>query len=146
MSSNTVEWLAVAIFFICFFGLTVLEAFWLNKKNLIPFPRVFSFSFVTNILSVSVGFFVSFLIFVVLFMLVFDGSLQELPPNDLRLWAAVIIAALFPLLLLILAKRLMLHFFKLASVRSPWLFSIAASVVFMLTVSAVPSLFIYFAF
>ena len=146
MSSNTVEWLAVAIFFICFFGFSILESFWLNKNSLIPFPRAFSFSFVTNIFSVSVGFFVSFAIFVVLFMLVLDGSLQELPPNDLRLWAAIVVAALFPLLLLILAKRLMLHFFKLVSVGSPWLFSIAASVVFMLTVSAVPSLFIYFAF
>ena len=146
MSSNTVEWLAVALFFICFFGFSVLESFWLNKKHLIPFPRAFSFSFVTNIFSVSVGFFVSFVIFAVLFMLAWDGSLQELPPNDLRLWTAVAVAALFPLLLLILAKRLMLYFFKLASAGSPWLFSIAASVVFMLTVSAVPFLFIYFAF
>ncbi len=146
MSSTTIEWLAVALFFICFFGFSLLESFWLNKKNLVLFPRAFSFSFVTNILSVSVGFFVSFAIFAVLLMLAFDGSLQELPPNDPRIWAAVIVAAFFPLLLLILAKRLMLSLFKLASVSSPWMFSIAASVAFMLTVSAVPFLFIYFSF
>jgi hypothetical protein len=146
MSSNVVEWLAVTLFFICFFGFSLLESFWLNKKNLVPFPRAFSFSFVTNILSVSVGFFVSFAIFAVLLMLAFGGTLQELPPNDPRIWTAVTVAALFPLLLLILAKRLMLRLFKLVSVGSPWTFSIAASVAFLLTVSTVPSLFIYFSF
>jgi hypothetical protein len=76
-------------------------------------------------------------------MLVWDGSAQKLPARDLTLGVAVALAALFPVVLLILTKRLMLRIFKMSDVRSPWLFSLAAAVAFFLLVSAIPFGFIY---
>lgn len=145
MSTNTVEWMAVGLFFACYFIFSIIESGWLNKANGIPFGKAFAFSFATNTLSITIGFFISFVIFGVLLALAWDGTLGRMSGNDWRIWAASLAGAFFPLALLILAKRLGLKLFKMETVGLPWLFATAASVVFLLFVTAVPVLFVYFA-
>lgn len=144
MSTNTVEWVAVGLFFTCFFLFSVMESGWLNKANGIPFGKAFAFSFATNTFSITIGFFVSFVIFGVLLALAWDGTLGQMSGNDWRIWTAAVTGALFPLVLLILAKRIGLKIFKMDMVGLPWLFAATASVVFLLFVTAVPVLFVYF--
>lgn len=144
MSANTVEWLAVGIFFACLFAFSLAEGGWLSKFSQVPFGKAFAFAFATNTFCVSIGFFVSFAIFAVLLMLAFGGTFQDLSGNDWRIWTAVIVAFLFPVVLLILAKRLALRLFKMQLAGSPWLFSAAASIAFLLFVTSIPVAFVYF--
>lgn len=143
MSSTTVEWLTVALFFICFFGFTILDAAWLNKEILVPCGKALSYTFATNTFGITIGFFVSFAIFVILRVLYTD-SLQNFWVDEITAQAAVIAAFLFPMILLVLAKRMMLRLFKIVLIESPWLYSTVAAILFILFVSAVPFLFIYF--
>ncbi len=144
MSANTVQWLVVAIFFICFFIFTIVETSWLNKKNGVPYGKAFTFSFATNIFCVTIGFFVSFIIFGILLALAWDDTLNQLSGNDWRIWTAALIGAFFPLIVLMLAKRLGLRLGKIGSVGRPWLYSAVSSVIFLLFVFSVPVLFAYF--
>lgn len=144
MSANTLEWLVVAIFFACFFVYTFLETGWLNKKNGVPFGRAFAFSIATNILCISVGFFISFIIFGVLLALAWDGTLGQVDGNDWRIWAASLTGAFAPLVLLIIAKRVGLKLIGPGAVGQPLLFSTASAVIFLLFVVSVPVLFAYF--
>jgi len=144
MSAKTLEWLVVAIFFGCFFIYTILETAWLNKKNDVPVGKAFAFSFATNILCISVGFFLSFIIFGVLLALAWDGTLGQVSGNDWRIWAASLTGAFAPLVLLIVAKRVGLRFVGRGAVGQPLLFSAASAVIFLLFVVSVPVLFAYF--
>lgn len=144
MSGKTVEWLSVLIFFLSFFALTFAESAWLNKKGGSPFGKAFAFSFATNIFTVVVGFSLSFLIFGALLALAFGGAFEGLDGNDWRIWGAVIAGALFPLAVSVFAKRLGLRIFKFDPSAPPWVYSLVASLVFLVVVTAAPVLFVYF--
>lgn len=143
MSSRATEWIAVIIFFAGFFAFTIGESYWLSRRNSSAIGRFFVFSFVSNIFSVSIGFFASFVVFGVLLALAWDGSIQQLPTGELAVWMAVCVAALFPPLLLILAKRLLFRLLKLTEISRPWLYSVLASVAFFVVVPSLPVLFLY---
>lgn len=142
MSTITSEWLAVGLFFLCFLVYSAIESGWLNKVNSVPFGKAFAFSFVTNTVSITFGFFVSFAIFGVLLALAWDGTLEKMSGNDWRIWSAALTGAFFPLIVLILAKRLGLKLFRMQTVRPPWVFAAAASIFFLIFVTAVPILFV----
>ena len=82
MDSTTREWIAVGLFFVAFFAFTIGEAFYLSRGDRMRLGRSFTFAFVSNILSVSVGVFGSFIIFGIVMMVVFDGSVQLLPTGE----------------------------------------------------------------
>lgn len=142
MSGNTKEWLVVIIFFLCVFGATLVEAFWLSRKNTASFSRALTFSILSNTITVTAGFFVSFVIFGVILAMAWDGSLEKVPAGDFTVWTAVVIGALFPVLLLALAKRLLASVFKLALAR-PSVYSTASALLFFFIIIGVPTLFIY---
>lgn len=143
MESNTREWIAVGLFFVAFFAFTFGEVFYLSRGESNRLGRSFMFAFVSNILSVSVGFFVSFLIFGVVMMLVFDGSIQSMPTGEYGIATALIIAAIFPPILLIFGKAIAFRLLKIDFVERKWLYSIVVSIAFFMVVSALPFLFIY---
>ncbi len=145
MSSITIEWITIALFFAAFFAFTFGECYWLDRKNSSAIGRYFVFAFVSNIFSTSIGFFVSFVIFGILLALAWDGSLQQLPTGDAAIWLAVAVAALFPPILLILSKRLLFRLLKLTEVTRPWLYSLLSSILFFVVIISLPALFLYFA-
>jgi len=142
MSAKTVEWLAVVIFFACFFALTLLESYWLNKKRGVKLGKSFAFSFATNIFTVTVGFSLLFVVLAALIMLISsEGS--GIGPLGIGVAAAAGAATL--LAASVLVKRLGLRIFRQDSAVRPWAFSLAASIIFLLIVISAPVLFIYFA-
>ena len=143
MDSTTREWIAVGLFFVAFFVFTIGEAFYISGGDRLKLGRSFTFAFVSNILSVSVGFFVSFIIFGIVMMVVFDGSVQSIPTGEYGIATALIIAAVFPPILLILGKIVAFRLLKIDFVERKWPYSIAVSIIFFVFVSAVPFLFIY---
>ncbi len=146
MSSTTLEWLTVLIFFLGFFAFTLAETFRLSKKGVFDTGRAFLFSFVTNILCVTVGFFVSFVIFGVIVALTWDGSLQKMPSGEAVSLVAVVVSGLFPPFLLTLAKRLMIAVMKPSGLTRPLLYSFLASLSFYLFVISLPIAFVYLSY
>jgi hypothetical protein len=138
MSSTTKEWLIVAAFFVGFFVFTAAETWWVNRRTTHGAGRSFTFAFATNIFTVCVGFFVSFVVFGVMMALAWDGSLANTPGGDFTLGVAVAVGALAPIVILILAKRLMVKLLKMTDLTSPWIYSVVASILFFLSIFVLP--------
>jgi hypothetical protein len=143
MSGVTKEWLALLIFLLCFVLFTIGEAIWLNRKGWAGFGKGLAFSLATNFFSFVIGFFVVFVILGVILAMAWDGSIEKIPAQNFTLWAALIFAGLFPLILLTLAKRLLLALFKMQGGKLAWLFSIVSSIFILLVPIALPALFLY---
>jgi magnesium-transporting ATPase (P-type) len=145
MSGKTIEWLAVLIFFVFFFACIVAESQWLHKRTAAQLGKTFAFSFATNIFTITVGFTLSFIIYGTLIVLAFGGALENLGGNDWRIWTAVIAGIAVPVIVSVLSKRLALRVFKLDPGFSPWIYSLAASIAILVTVTLAPVMFVYFA-
>lgn len=143
MSATSKEWLVVLVFFLSIFSVTAVEAIWLSRKNIASLSIALSFSILSNTITITVGFFVSLVIFGVILAMAWDGSLQNVPAGDFTIWSAVVVATLFPVLLLALAKRLLSSVFKLDLSRR-WMYSTASSLIFFFIIIGVPALLIYF--
>src|SRR5688500_9177672 len=119
MSGSAREWLIVVAFFAGFLVFTIGESLWLSKRIAGGFPRAILFSFSSNLLSVIIGFFVAAAIVGVILAMAWDGSLQTVPGNDAGTIGALVFAAIFPAVFLVLLKRLFLHLLKLDGIRTP---------------------------
>jgi hypothetical protein len=137
MSSEIKEWAVVIVFLLCFPIFTVSEALWLVRRTQASFSRSLLYSFATNLFACLAGFFVSFIILGVILAMAWDGSLENVPAGGFTIWAALIVAVCFPLVLLIFSKRLANLLFKLPLSR-PWLFSILASLLFYIAILGFP--------
>jgi hypothetical protein len=142
MSSEIKEWAVVIVFLLCFPIFTIIEALWLFRRTHASFARSVFYSFSTNLFASLAGFFVSFIILGVILAMAWDGSLERVPAGDVSVWAALIFAACFPLLILILSKRLANLIFKLPLAR-PWIFSIVASLLFFASIVGFPIAMIF---
>ena len=146
MSGSAREWLIVAAFFAGFIAVTFGEAAWMSKRIAGGFPRAILFSFTSNLLSIIIGFFVAAGIVGVILAMAWDGSLQTVPGNDASTIAALVFAAVFPAVLLVLLKRLFLHLLKIGEIRAPLSYSIAASAIFFVSTIGLSLVAGYFLF
>ena len=96
MSSVALEWLVVFIFLLFAFGLTFVEAFRLSKKNWASFGKSLAFALTTNVVGFCAGFFVLFVVFLLIFMFVWDGSAQNNKYGNELIIAALIFGWLCP--------------------------------------------------
>ena len=103
----------------------------MSKRIAGGFPRAILFSFTSNLLSIIIGFFVAAAVVGVILAMAWDGSLQTVPGNDAGTIAALVFAAVFPAVLLVLVKRLFLHLLKIGELRAPLTYSLAASALFL---------------
>jgi len=143
MDSNTTQWLIVVLFFACFFAAIAVEVRWLSKKHGVVPGKAVAFSFTSSIFCITVGFFVSMVIFFVILAMAWDGSLQDIKGGDASIWGAIAVAAVFPFLILTLAKFLLLKLFKFESITSPLKYSAIASLGFVLAVTVIPFVSVY---
>jgi hypothetical protein len=132
MSGNAKEWLIVLAFFIGFVVFTFVEAIWVSKRPTVALPKALLFAFTSNLLSLIIGFFVSFVIVGVILAMAWDGSLAKVPGNDASIITALVIAAVFPWGVLVLAKRVLIRLMKLSGIPSPFIYSLIASALFFL--------------
>jgi hypothetical protein len=148
MSSAWKEWLIVIVFFLAFFAFTFFESAWINKKMAIGFTKSFVFSLISNTFVQTVGFFMSFLIFGVMFAVVWDESINQSSYPNAVLWAGVIAAFLVPYAMLLLVKRLLIKFIGITEIARPWLFSSISALLFFVCVvgSTLATLYLVFHF
>jgi hypothetical protein len=128
MSGAAKEWTVVLIFLVAVFGLTILEAFLINRKGWSGFGRALAFSVVTNLIGFAVGFFVIFVVFGVVLAMAWDGSIEKFPLKDFGIGAFLVFGILFFPAFLTLCKRLFLKLFNIQTGKTAWLFSLAAAI------------------
>jgi hypothetical protein len=144
MSGNTKEWIAVALFFVCFAGLTLAEVMWLGWRKWATFGKAAAFSILTNVVGFCFGLFISFVILSVVIALSWDGSIDQIPAHDVSLWTAVIVAVFITPVLLLLSKRILLWLLKIRSGLAAWGFAFLTSILIFSLTLGLPVAFLYF--
>ena len=142
MLADTIQWLAVIIFFLIFWGFTFGEAFWLKKRGWAEFGRALSFTVSSNLLGFFIGSFVVFVLILILFMMVFEPVANP-RAQEFIMWVGVVLAFVFPPIFLMLVKRLLLKLFKMDTGRKVWGFSALSSILIVFASVAVPAGFLY---
>lgn len=140
--ADAIQWLAVIIFFLVFWGFTFGEAAWLKKRGWAEFARALTFTVTSNLLGFFIGTFVVFVLILLLFMITFE-PVGGPKTQELVAWSGVILALIFPPVFLLLVKRLLLKLFKMDTGRPVWKFSAVSSVLIVFASVVVPSVFIY---
>lgn len=138
MSGVAREWAVVLVFLFAVGGLTVLEAFLINLKGWAGFGKSFAFSALTNLIGITVGFVVLFVVLAFFMALAWDGSIERFPLHDYGIWVVLIAAILFSPLLLLLCKRLFLRIFNIRTGKTAWLFSTSSSFVIFIISYGLP--------
>lgn len=144
MSETLAEWIIVLVFFLLVISLTFGEAVWLNRKGWANFGKSLVFSALTNFIGFAVGFFVVFVVSVVIMMIVFDGAINKIPAGDYGLIAILLLAALFTPTLLTVCKRIFLAVLKMQTGKAAWLYSVASSISILAVSLGVPFVIGYF--
>ena len=142
MLADTIQWLAVIIFFLIFWGFTFGEAMWLKKRGWAEFSRALSFTVSSNLLGFFIGSFVVFVIILILLMLTLE-PVKNANTQEFIMWVGVVLVFIFPPIFLLLVKRLLLKLFKIDAGRKVWGFSALTSILIVFASVAVPLGFLY---
>jgi hypothetical protein len=140
--ADTIQWLAVIIFFLIFWGFTFGEAAWLKKRGWAEFGRALSFTVSSNLLGFFIGWFAVFVIMLILLMLTYE-PVKNAAANELIMGVGVALVFIFPPIFLMLVKRLLLKLFKMDTGRRVWGFSALSSILIVFASVAVPAGFLY---
>jgi hypothetical protein len=140
--ADTIQWLAVIIFFLAFWGFTFGEAAWLKKRGWADFGRALSFTVSSNLLGFFIGSFVVFVIILILLMLTFE-PVKNANAQEFIMWVGVVLALIFPPIFLLLVKRLLLKLFKMDAGRGAWGFSALSSILIVSASVVLPAGFLY---
>ena len=142
MSSDLVQWIAILIFFLLFWGFTFGEAFWLKQRQWASFQRSLAFSVTSNLFGFFVGSGVVLALIMFLFMLTYE-KLKNPNLNEAVMWCWSGLFSLFRRSLLLLIKRISLKIFKMETGRPAWLFSLISSLLVVFGSRPAPSAFLY---
>lgn len=146
MSGSAKEWIFVALFFAMLFGVSIVDIFWLAKRNGIDLRRALIAVFVPNFLTITIGFLFTFIVFGILFAVAWDEN-TEMPGGEAGTWALLSLGILFPLFLMTGVKYLLVRILKLSSISkrftSPFSYSLLSSILFFLVVVGLPCLLLF---
>lgn len=133
MSDATRGWLESLVFSFGLFAFTIAEALllvWFQRKKGVSVGKSLVLAFVPNILSVVLGI---FLFFIYMGLSVVIGFSDEPPVKiDTFIFFVIIGTFLFPVILLILVKRLLIRLLEPGGIRRPWTYSILVSISFFM--------------
>jgi predicted tellurium resistance membrane protein TerC len=131
------EFLVVLAFCLGFLLSTIGETDWLNRRTSAGIYRSLFITFTSNIFSVTLGYFFSYLVFLVAYF-VFAGLMNKIPVLSEFLWFVFLLAiASAPLMI---AKRVLLRITKIDPLSRPWTYAAVAALVFQVSVLVVPLL------
>jgi|KBSSwiStaDraftv2_1062776.scaffolds.fasta_scaffold49955_3 hypothetical protein len=131
------EFLVVLAFCLGFLLSTIGETDWLNRRTSAGIYRSLFITFTSNIFSVTLGYFFSYLVFLVAYF-VFAGLMNKIPVLSEFLWFVFLLAiASAPLMI---AKRVLLRITKIDALSRPWTYAAVAALVFQVSVLVVPLL------
>jgi hypothetical protein len=143
MPESPQNWPFVVVFFACFLLFTAAEIFWLRRGGS-DFRRIFLVASASNILAITLGFFLAFIIAGLLFATALTSNLEGQEVRQPFLWTVAGAAILFPVALLAVTKRLLLSVNGLADgIANPWIYAVVAAVLFHAFVLGIPTFLTY---
>jgi hypothetical protein len=133
-----ITWVPLLLFVVLGVAAIAIEIFWLMRRHDVSGGRASAFVLATDLFSFVVGFFLSLVVIVVMFMLVMGPSGEGGRPSEVVMWGLLLIGLSGPLLLLLLSKRAMLGVLKILPGDVAWQYSFAAAVLVWLMVTIPP--------
>lgn len=136
MTGASQDWIIIAAFFGAFFAVSAGEVFWLIRKLGVPAKKALVAVLLPNFLTITLGFFVSFIIFGILLALTASDN-TDLLIGGARTWPAFIAALVFPLILMAVTRRLLIGGLRIGQIASPLTYSIVSTLIFSAVVFGV---------
>jgi hypothetical protein len=141
MSGVSQDWIFVAVFFGAFALVTIAEIYWLSAKLLVPVKKALTLVFVSNFLTITLGFLVTFVLFAILFAVVWDQN-TTMPGGEVGAWVMFIAAVGFPVLLMAAIRRLLLVGMRIEQISRPFTYAVLSSLIFFAAVVGLPAIYI----
>ena len=143
MSGPSQDWIFVAVFFSAFLIVTVGEVYWLAQRLAVPIKKALTTVFLSNFVTITLGFFVSFIIFGILFAVAWDEN-TEMPGGTAGMWSALAAALGFPMLLMAAIKRLLISGLRIDQIARPLAYAFVSTLIFFVAVFGLPAIFLAF--
>ncbi|MEQ1762890.1 MAG: hypothetical protein ABL984_07090 [Pyrinomonadaceae bacterium] len=143
MSGVSKDWIFVAVFFGAFIAVTVGEIVWLGRKLNVPMKKALTVVFLPNFLTITLGFFVTFVIFGILFAVAWDQN-THMPGGEAGMWVALVVAFGFPFLLMAAIRRLLIGGLRIEQIARPLPYALISTIIFFLVVFGIPAIYLVF--
>jgi hypothetical protein len=141
MSGVSQDWIFVGVFFGAFALVTIAEIYWLSTKLLVPVKKALTLVFVSNFLTITLGFLVTFVLFAILFAVAWDQN-TTMPGGEVGAWVVFIAAVGFPVLLMAAIRRLLLVGMRIEQISRPFTYAVLSSLIFFAAVVGLPAIYI----
>ena len=141
MSGVSQDWIFVAVFFGAFVAVTAGEIYWLVQKLSVPVKKALTTVFLPNFATITLGFFVTFVIFGILLAVAWDEN-TAMPGGNTGTWIAFIAALGFPFLLMAGIRRLLIGGLRIEQISRPLPYAILSTIIFFAAVCGLPAIFL----
>ena len=138
MSGVSQDWLIIGVFFAAFVLVTVGDVYWLTQKRAVPSKKALTVVFLSNFVTITLGFLVSFIIFGIL--LAFTGG-ENAGIGTAGMWTAFVAALGFPLLLMAATRRLLIAGMRIEEIPRPLPYAILSTLIFFAAVFGISAIF-----
>lgn len=128
----------VAVFFGAFLLVTAGEIYWLTSKLQVPVKKALTVVLLSNFGTITLGFFVTFVIFGLLLALTAENA----GVGGTGTWLAFIAALAFPFLLMAGVRRLLIGGMRIEQVARPLPYALLSSLIFFAAVFGIPGIFL----
>lgn len=139
MTGVSQDWIFVAVFFGAFLVVTAGEIYWLTSKLQVPMKKALTTVLLSNFGTITLGFFVTFVIFGVLLALT---SAENAGVSTTGTWLAFIAALAFPFLLMAGVRRVLIGGLRIEQIARPLLYALLSTLVFFAAVFGIPAIFL----
>ncbi len=139
MSGGSQDWIFVAVFFGAFAAVTLGEIYWLISSRYVPTTKVLTLVFLSNFATITLGFFVTFIIFGLLLAFA-DGENGGVGSGGTTI--AFIAALGFPFLLMAAIRRLLIGGMRISQISKPLPYSLLSTVIFFSVAFGLPAIFL----
>ena len=139
MTGVSQDWIFVAVFFGAFLVVTAGEIYWLTSKLEVPMKKALTTVLLSNFGTITLGFFVTFVIFGVLLALT---SAENAGVSTTGTRLAFIAALAFPLLLMAGVRRVLIGGLRIEQIARPLLYALLSTLVFFAAVFGIPAIFL----
>jgi hypothetical protein len=138
MSGPSQDWILIAVFFGAFLLVTIGEIYWLAQRLAVPIKKALTTVFLSNFVTITLGFFVTLLLFGILLAITADDA--NVATNGLGRAAAFVAANSFPVVLMAATRRLLISGLRIEQIGRPLTYAIVSTVVFFAAVVIFPLL------
>ena len=140
MSGPSQDWILIVVFFGAFLLVTIGEIYWLSQRLTVPIKKALTTVFLSNFLTITLGFLVAFIGFGLLLGTVSNDD-TAMGPGARALFVAPM---LFPILLMVATRRFLVTGMRIEQIARPLQYAIVSTLIFFAAVFGLPAIFLTF--